>query len=126
MSDIGRMLGAKIAEAHEAHKDTPVEYGNQRIPEGIENGVAKLVVMTYGDYKDDKMKGKKFFRAAAVVVEPKSVVVKDDKGNVTAPAKTVRRLWVRCPEGALPAFATKSWYEQVLTANCYAPRVAKL
>lgn len=70
-----QQYGAAVAEANEAHKDAPVDVGFQRLPAGIDGGIAKLQVMTLGQYKDDKMgpnmKGKLFFRAAAVVVHPK-------------------------------------------------------
>lgn len=51
---------------------------------------------------------------------------RNEKGEITAPAQTVRRLWVKCPEGTFPAFETKSWYEQVLTAPCYVPTFERL
>jgi hypothetical protein len=52
--------------------------------------------------------------------------VKDEKGVIVTPAATIRRLWVKCPEGTSPAFETKSWYEQVLTAPCYTPSFERL
>lgn len=49
-------------------------------------------------------------------------------GSLKTEAKVdvVRKLWVRCLEGTVPAFETKSWYEQVLTHPCYQPTFEKL
>lgn len=67
-------LGNRIAGANEQHKDKPVEVGFQRLPPGIKDGIAKLQVCEWGQYKDDKMgqgmKGKYWYRWAAVVVYP--------------------------------------------------------
>lgn len=52
--------------------------------------------------------------------------VKNENGEVIEPARTVRRLWVRCPAEMSPKFAFKSWYEQVLTEPCYKPDFATL
>jgi hypothetical protein len=56
---------------------------------------------------------------------------KDEHGAVVAPARTIRRLWVRCPgdeERATdePRFETKNWYENVLKDPCYVPTFDKL
>jgi len=66
-----KQLGARIAEAHEASKDAPVNFGNQGIPAGIENGIAQLTVMEFIEGKKPEDKGKYYFRAAGVVQEPK-------------------------------------------------------
>lgn len=75
-SDILKRLGGRLSEANEEYKDKPIDTGFQRLPAGIKNGIAKLQVMTFGQYKDDKfgagMKGKDFFRAAAVVISPEA------------------------------------------------------
>lgn len=73
-SDLVRKFGARIAAANEQHKDAPIDLGFMRLPPGIRDGIAKLQVMEWGKYKDDKMgqgmKGADYFRAAAVVVHP--------------------------------------------------------
>jgi hypothetical protein len=63
---IAKGLGARIAAAHEAHKDKPFDAGGfSQLPGGINNGVAQLTGMVKGE-KD----GKPFFRATGVVIEP--------------------------------------------------------
>jgi hypothetical protein len=64
-------LGARAKQAHEAHKSDPVETGNQGLPEGIDNGVAQVNKLHFGEYKDGDNVGQLFFMAQAVVVEPK-------------------------------------------------------
>lgn len=66
-------LANKGRQAHEAVKDEPVSYGNAKLPEGIENGVAQLVDAKLGVFKEGKNKGKLFFMAAGVVLKPTSV-----------------------------------------------------
>jgi len=53
-------------------------------------------------------------------------VVKNENGDIIEEARTIRRLWVRCPSEMSPKFAFKSWYEKVLTQPCYAPDFAVL
>lgn len=63
-------LGAKVAQAHQKHKDNPVDYGNSRLPEGIENGIAQLTAMGFAEHKDGENKGKPYFRASGIVHSP--------------------------------------------------------
>lgn len=44
-----------------------------------------------------------------------------DTDGVVQPAQTIRRLWTKCPASMTPQFEVGSWYDQVLTAPCYAP-----
>lgn len=64
-------LGAKLVQAHEAHKSDETTYGQSAsLPAGIEDGVAQLVDMKFAQYKDGDLKGEYYFYAAGVVVEP--------------------------------------------------------
>ncbi len=53
-------------------KEKPVEYRREmrNLPGGISGGVARLVEMKFGIYKEGQYKGKEFFYAAGVVQEP--------------------------------------------------------
>jgi hypothetical protein len=63
-------MGSKLLESHKKHKTDEPAYGNAGLPEGIENGVAKLVLMQVGEFKEGENKGQPFFMAQAVVVHP--------------------------------------------------------
>lgn len=69
-SALAKSLGAQIVKAHAQHKDAPVDTRVQRLPGGINNGIAQLVSMTIGSYKTGTHTGKPFFRAAGTVIEP--------------------------------------------------------
>lgn len=81
-SSLVKKLGARIAEAFEQHKDAPVQTGNQRLPEGIENGIALLRTMEFAEHKDGENRGKTYFRAAGVVEIPEEVEVNGVKIRV--------------------------------------------
>ncbi len=67
--------GKKLEEAAKRHAGAPIEYGPQRLPPGITNGVAKLVVCTFAEVASGKTNaGQLYFRAAGVICEPESVV----------------------------------------------------
>lgn len=68
---LAKTLGKQLAEAHKQHKDAPVELGQQRLPAGIENGVAQLRDMKFSVYEKGTHAGKPFFMASGVCVEPK-------------------------------------------------------
>ena len=67
--------GAKLDQAAKQHAMDEPDYGFQRIPAGITNGVAKLIACKLGEYKTGTTKGELYFRFAGVVVEPAEVVV---------------------------------------------------
>jgi hypothetical protein len=65
-------LGNKLDQAVEAHKNDEVKLpGGGSLPEGIENGIARLVDCRFSQYKEGDNKGEWFFLAAGVMVEPK-------------------------------------------------------
>lgn len=78
-STLAKRLGAKLVEAHLKHKDAPVKVdGGGRLPEGIENGVARLQRMSFGVYKPGtKLAGKEYFMVEAIMVAPKHFTTKD-------------------------------------------------
>ena len=67
-------LFAKIAgqagKAHEACKAKPPETGGGQLPDGIENGIARLSGLKLDTYKDGENKGKPYFSAVGVVLAP--------------------------------------------------------
>lgn len=73
MSSFAKKHGQRVAQANEEYKDKPVDTGNQRLPAGIKNGVAKLSSLYVSEYKDGDKKGKLFFRASAITMTPESV-----------------------------------------------------
>lgn len=70
-----KKYGQRLDKAIKEHADDPVEYGNIRLPAGINNGVARLVSCKFDVFKNGQNTGEVYFRAAGVVVEPASVVV---------------------------------------------------
>lgn len=103
VSLIAMGLGAAIAEAFEAAKDAPVEFGQQRLPGGIENGVAQLTTMSWSTYKTGDNKGKPFFRAAGVVVEGVT-----DKGTDKERSWAGQQTSIMIPLHATPNRQTKT------------------
>lgn len=75
-STLAKRLGAKLVEAHLKHKDAPVKVdGGGSLPDGIENGVARLQRMSFGTYKPGtKSAGKEYFMVEAIMVAPKYFV----------------------------------------------------
>lgn len=70
-SSLAARLGDAGRRGFEASKDTPVNYGGGgQLPDGIENGIAKLVDCRFGVYKDGPFAGKDFYIASGVVVSP--------------------------------------------------------
>lgn len=71
-SGLAARLGNKLTEAHNKHKDDPIKAdGGERLPDGIEMGVAELDKIGFGIFKDGDNKGKDYFMASAVVRLPK-------------------------------------------------------
>ncbi len=68
--------GSKLDAAVKGHAADPIEYGNMRVPPGITAGIAKLVECKFDTVAPGKTNaGEWYFRAAGVIVEPKSVMV---------------------------------------------------
>ena len=64
--------GANLDKAVKTHAGDETNFGFQRLPAGINNGIAKLVECTFGVVDQGKTNaGEYYFRAAGVVVEPK-------------------------------------------------------
>lgn len=87
MSSFAKTMGARIAQAHEEHKDKPADSGDRRLPPGIKNGIAKLAAMYTKQYENDNngpgTKGQVFFRASAIVLSPKEVKGEVAEGCIT-------------------------------------------
>lgn len=75
-SKLADKLGDAGRKAHEANKNNEVKLGfGGRLPAGIENGIAQVVDLHYGEFDRGDNKGKPFFMAAAVVKSPEFVMV---------------------------------------------------
>lgn len=72
-SSVFAKLGERGRAAHSAAAQNPVTVGNAGLPAGIENGIAQLVDIHFGEYKDGPNKGKPFFMASAIVVQPTEI-----------------------------------------------------
>lgn len=68
---ISKRLGTKGKQAAKKHMGDETRVGNAELPPGIENGKARVTKVMFGQYKDGDNKGKDFFMATAVVLEPK-------------------------------------------------------
>lgn len=77
-SVLGALKGA-INAAAAKHAEDPTEWGNQRVPAGIQNGVARLVECKFDLYKTGPNQGKPYFRAAGVIVEPEFITTSDGR-----------------------------------------------
>lgn len=77
-------FATQLVQANEKHKDTPVDLGNQRLPAGINDGVARLNKAYFGIKQTGNDKGKDFFRATAVVLSPKDHNGKKVAGRTTS------------------------------------------
>ena len=65
-------IGSAVAKAVNKHKGDEVKYDTGGgLPDGIENGVARLTECKFGVYDKGDMKGKPYFMAAGIVMEPK-------------------------------------------------------
>lgn len=64
-------LGARVAKAHEAHKNDETKYGIVDLPAGIKRGRAKLATCKFAEYKEGKNKGELYamFRSIAETPE---------------------------------------------------------
>jgi hypothetical protein len=63
-------MGGRAAAAFNKHKNDQTRVGNAGLPEGIENGVARVIEVKIGQYKEGQNKGRPFFMARASVILP--------------------------------------------------------
>lgn len=76
ISGLAARLGEAGRKAFDEHKsDEMVVSGGGDCPPGIDNGVAQLVDIKFGEYETGDMKGKLYCYFAAVVVAPKTITV---------------------------------------------------
>lgn len=73
-ASFARRYQTRVAQANVQCKDAPATLGQQRLPPGVKNGIARVQEMYVGEYKDDangpNTKGLPFFRMACVAVFP--------------------------------------------------------
>lgn len=70
-SDVFAKIGAKANKAFTSAKKKEVKLpGGGNVPGGIENGVARLTEINFAEFKKGDNKGKPYFMAQAVVVNP--------------------------------------------------------
>ena len=81
------LAGAGVNEAMANAASGEIDWGFQRIPAGILNGVAQLSEVKFDVYKSGTNKGKPYFRAVGVVIEPRSII-KDGAEVVVAGMQT--------------------------------------
>lgn len=80
ISGLAARLGEAGRKAFEEHKsDEMVVSGGGDCPPGIDNGVAQLVDIKFGEYETGDMRGKLYCYFAAVVVAPKTITVEGCK-----------------------------------------------
>lgn len=69
-SKLSAKLGVKLDQAVLAHKDDTTKLGNMGLPDGINNGIARLSSITFGEFKEGVNKGQLYMMAQGVVVAP--------------------------------------------------------
>lgn len=69
-SPLAATLGNRIGKSFADNKDTPLDPGNQRLPAGIENGVARLDNCRIAPIKEGKFKDQLGFYADGVALHP--------------------------------------------------------
>ena len=80
ISGLAARLGEVGRKAFDEHKsDELVLSGGGDCPPGIDNGVAQLVDIKFGEYETGDMKGKLYCYFAGIVIAPKTVTVDGDK-----------------------------------------------
>jgi hypothetical protein len=75
-SSLFQKYGTRLNQAVQQHAADPTEYGRMALPGGITGGIAKIIECTFAVVAAGKQNaGEYYFRAAAVVVEPESIIV---------------------------------------------------
>jgi hypothetical protein len=70
-SGIAAKLGPAFGKAFNQHKNDETDYGSAgNLPEGIENGVARLAKIEVKEFNNGKLKGKPWLSFTGVVIEP--------------------------------------------------------
>lgn len=70
-SGIAAKLGPAFGKAFNQHKNDETDYGGAgNLPEGIENGVARLAKIEVKEFNNGKLKGKPWLSFTGVVIEP--------------------------------------------------------
>lgn len=69
VSVLAKRMGNRLVKAHAESKDKPPEI-NAGLPAGINDGVAQLRGIGFGEYKSGPNKGEAYFMAHGVVVKP--------------------------------------------------------
>lgn len=65
--------GAKMAQAHAAHKNDETEFSQfGELPPGIENGIAILSDCKFDTFKNGENQGETFFYARGIVIKPET------------------------------------------------------
>lgn len=89
-SGFAKKLGQRVAEAHDQHKDAPIEIGNRKLPPGIVGAIAKIQLLQTRKQEEEGKKipkGEWYFYGQAVVVYPREF-----KGNKIANLHTFMQI----------------------------------
>jgi hypothetical protein len=92
-----------MAKAHAAHKGDETKV-NDRLPPGIEGGVARIVQLAFGNYKSGDYIGEPYFIRGAVAIAPETFSAVDQNGK---PAGTFKVAGQRLQTQTEPLCDTK-------------------
>jgi hypothetical protein len=81
-SGLMQKYGAKLNEAVKKHGADETDYGQMRLPPGINNGVAQLDECKFDVYKSGDNAGEYYFLARGIIMQPYSVNTKDGEIKV--------------------------------------------
>lgn len=88
-SGLFKKYGNKLNEAVKKHANDETDYGFIQLPPGINGGVAQIVECGFRIYKTGPNSGEYFFRAAGVIIDPKTVAVGDQTITVAGKQTSV-------------------------------------
>src|SRR5438876_953644 len=100
-------LGTKIDAVAKRHAADATDYGRMGLPPGIIRGVARLIEAKFDIYKTGANMGEYYFRAAGVMVEPRSVMVGENEVPVAGSQTSIM----------IPCCDTKTQAGKVTTAQ---------
>ena len=80
--------GNRLSTSIKKHAGDETKFGPIPLPGGIKNGVAKLVECKFDVHAEGDNKGEYYFRAAGVVIEPKTVRTPDGRETPVAGLQT--------------------------------------
>lgn len=69
-SNLAKKFGGRLDSAVQKHAHDETDYGFQKLPGGIKNGVAQLTKCYFDQYKKGKLKDEYYLRCEGVVVSP--------------------------------------------------------